>query len=107
MEGRGEEQGGPARWRRVCRGVIHRVLTKQQIVDNRRLLGMNKHSYEEIVCVCAEIWHGDGLPVLCHALSNQPTTWGRNEGMREIWKRKINRNAGIWRGSEDKMHIME
>ncbi len=59
------------------------------------------------MCVRAEIWQGDGLPFLCHALSNQPTTWGRNKGTREMWERKINRNAGIWRGGEDKKHIME
>lgn len=43
------------------------------------------------MCGSGGLWQGDGLPVLCHAFSNQPTatTWGWRESEREKQRKAV------------------
>lgn len=72
-------------------------------VDEERRKNEEENSEVEGVCVClgvsatmrmcgsGRLWQGDGLPVLCHTFSNQPTvtTWGWRESERERNKEKL------------------
>lgn len=96
----GEGKGGwmglndKEKWGNKTKGMAEMLVSFRKRKSTSKL----EHTWrrrreEELVCVCiwvnvsacacAEmaVWQGDGLPVLCHAFSNQPTatSWGWRE----------------------------